>query len=138
MAGGGGCCVTCWMPPQADNYLTRVRGSPDKGRGPGPPVLSRAMQIVGVRQEACPSVGAEAVLGLAGGGCQGWWEVSWDVLLFVWGKPILQPKLCDNGSGVRQLCPLLSEIPRPPGAPLGLGLTSGTAVPSLARQDAAP
>lgn len=37
-------------PPQADSYLTHIRGSPDKGRGPGPPVLSRAMQIVGVRQ----------------------------------------------------------------------------------------
>lgn len=53
----GGHCVTCKMLPM-QRVISHRSGRPAEGRGPGSPVLSHAMQIVGARQRTVPAAGS--------------------------------------------------------------------------------
>lgn len=69
MDGGGGHCVTCWMPsPHAEDRHLTHQGLTCQGEGSGTPSPELCYANHGGQvEETCPPVRGEAALGLTGG-----------------------------------------------------------------------
>lgn len=108
---GGGHRVTREMLP-LQIVISHRSGSPAKGRAPGSPVLSRAMQIVGA--------GRRLSQWGAGGGPQGLAsKVSWNTVC-VWGSLFSKVVTVTGAQEPRRLWAPRSEPPAPSGtAPPG-------------------